>query len=439
MTFVRFRSGGLRLTLAALAIGAVALLGATAVAGVSGKSGGGGQGGGGAGGQSGTTLNAYKTAEGYWVRRLDYDWSVAKQATPTSLEIKRGETESVQYTITATRSGPAQTDVFGVTGQVCVTNGGGVATQGLKIVDQVQYQTGGGPYQAISGASQTIIPPLQLGPGETGCYDYAISFAPVAGATYRNTAKVTITNHSGYLREPFGPEVKADFGLPTSHAIVEVDNTAMVDDVQAVPPGFAAQTAQAFPVSFSQTGQVSFTKQVTNTSASCGQYAILGNTATLTEGTTGQTRQSAAQVRIYTGDCPTPTPVPTATPTPGTTGQGCTPGYWKNHTSVWVGYWPSQTVTSVFVPAAPYVSPVDTLLDALGYKGGKTAQGAAQSLLRSGVAALLNASNPAVNYPRTTGQILSDVNSALSSGDRNTMMSLASTLDLDNNLGCPLR
>ena len=441
MKTTRLRKLGLRISVAVLGVGLLAAIGATAVAGVSGKPSGD------SGGQSGTTLNAYKTADGFWVRRLDYDWSVTKQASPSSLEIQRGETRPVQYTITATRAAPTTTDIFSARGQVCVTNGGGVKTQGLKIVDQVQYQTGGGPFQDIPGATQTIVPPLQLLPGATGCYDYEVTFTPVSGATYRNVASVTITNHSGYLGQPWGPAPKADFALPSSYSLLEVDKNASVNDVQTVPAGLSAQTTQTFPVAFTESGQIAFTKQVTNTTAPCGVYLAVTNRAALTEGTSGQTRQSSAQVVVYTGACPTPTPIPTATPvpnptpppTPSAVGEGCTPGYWKNHTSAWVVYSPSQLVTGVFPVAAPYVGSTDTLLVALDYKGGKNVQGAAQTLLRSAVAALLNTTNPTVDYPRTTAQVLSQVSTALLSGDRNTMLSLASTLDTYNNLRCPLR
>jgi hypothetical protein len=64
--------------------------------------------------------------------------------------------------------------------------------------------------------------------------------------------------------------------------------------------------------------------------------------------------------------------------------------------------------------------------------------GGAKILLRAAVAALLNAGHSGVDYPRTTAEILADVNAALSSGNRNTMLALATALDDDNNLGCPL-
>ena len=75
---------------------------------------------------------------------------------------------------------------------------------------------GPGEYAPLSGASQTIIPAEQLAPGETKAYDYKVVFTPVVDALYRNVAHITITNHSGHLGTPFGPDPKADFRLPAS-------------------------------------------------------------------------------------------------------------------------------------------------------------------------------------------------------------------------------
>jgi hypothetical protein len=120
---------------------------------------------------------------------------------------------------------------------------------------------------------------------------------------------------------------------------------------------------------------------------------------------------------------------------------GCTPGYWKNHTNAWAGtgFTPGQTAGSVFSGASAFPSlAAKTLLQSLQGGGGSGLEGAAKILLRAAVAALLNAGHSGVNYPRTTAEILADVNAALSSGNRNTMLALATALDNDNNLGCPL-
>lgn len=120
--------------------------------------------------------------------------------------------------------------------------------------------------------------------------------------------------------------------------------------------------------------------------------------------------------------------------------QGCTPGYWKNHTGSWppTGYSTGQSVHSVFMTAIRFPALAgSTLLQALAFDGGPGDQGAAEILLRAGVAALLNAAHPSVAYPRSPESVIGDVNAALN-GTRDQMLALAAALDADNNRGCPL-
>ena len=118
---------------------------------------------------------------------------------------------------------------------------------------------------------------------------------------------------------------------------------------------------------------------------------------------------------------------------------GCSHGYWKNHTDAWIGFTTTQTVEGVFNVPDAFGLDSDSLLTALNYPGGKDLIGAARILLRQAVAALLNAAHPDVTYPRTAGQVIDDVNAALATtDDRATMLALASQLDADNNLLCPL-
>lgn len=129
--------------------------------------------------------------------------------------------------------------------------------------------------------------------------------------------------------------------------------------------------------------------------------------------------------------------------------QGCTPGFWKNpkHFALWTGYSPAQLVGSVFVVPATFADGTDgtslsssTLAQALAFQGGSTLNGASQILLRAAVAGLLNSTSSGVAYPMTTAQIISSVNAALASGDRNTIINLAAQIDAANNGlgGCPL-
>ena len=132
----------------------------------------------------------------------------------------------------------------------------------------------------------------------------------------------------------------------------------------------------------------------------------------------------------------------TITVTPSSPGvEGCSPGYWKNHADSWAatGYATSQVVQTVFNAAVLYPSlGFATLQQGLSFGGGSGAEGGARILLRAGIAALLNAAHPDVGYPRSSADVLAQVNAALASQSRNVMLALATSLDVDNNLGCPL-
>jgi hypothetical protein len=121
---------------------------------------------------------------------------------------------------------------------------------------------------------------------------------------------------------------------------------------------------------------------------------------------------------------------------PGT--EGCTPGYWKNHTDSWTTYTTSQTAGSVFELGSYPTHAGKTLLQTLDGGGGSGVDGALKTLLRAATAALLNADNPDVDYTMTSADIIDDVNEAIATGDRATILALAASLDADNNLGCPI-
>jgi len=123
--------------------------------------------------------------------------------------------------------------------------------------------------------------------------------------------------------------------------------------------------------------------------------------------------------------------------------EGCTPGYWKNHTEAWAdtAYSPTDTVGSVFtLPADLSSFNSETLLDALQGGGGPDLSGATQILLRAAVSGILNATDANVNYPTTAAKIIAHVNVALKSHNRDRILALATKLDGFNNGvgGCPL-
>jgi hypothetical protein len=126
---------------------------------------------------------------------------------------------------------------------------------------------------------------------------------------------------------------------------------------------------------------------------------------------------------------------------------GCTPGYWKNHTENWQEFKPGQTLASAFAASGVTVDlgkyANTTLLQALRLKGGSGEDGSTQILLRATTAALLNAAYDApegeefFGYPLRRGEILQRASTALA-GDRQDQIDLAAELDDLNNSDCPL-
>jgi hypothetical protein len=102
------------------------------------------------------------------------------------------------------------------------------------------------------------------------------------------------------------------------------------------------------------------------------------------------------------------------------------------------GYSPTQNLESVFDMPNEYGLDNYSLIEALSFDGGSESTDAAQILLRSAVSALLNSSSPDVDYQLTSAQVIDQVNSALASNSRSTILALATQLDQYNNQGCPL-
>jgi len=125
-------------------------------------------------------------------------------------------------------------------------------------------------------------------------------------------------------------------------------------------------------------------------------------------------------------------------PPPG--GEGCTPGYWKNHAGVhshskggqkkpsaWEGYDPTDSYDTTFGVTSSFGG---TLIDALTRGGGGE-----KALGRHAVAALLDAAHSGVDYDLTEAEVISAVQAAYSSGDFETTKDMLGAL---NEQGCPL-
>ena len=112
----------------------------------------------------------------------------------------------------------------------------------------------------------------------------------------------------------------------------------------------------------------------------------------------GQQRDSDYNDYIFWVD---PTPVQSGG------GQGCSPGYWKNHSAWPAPYTQSTPFGSVFANAFPG----KTLQQVLSQGGGGL-----NALGRQTVSALLNAASPGVSFELTTAQVISKFNAAYASG-----------------------
>lgn len=101
---------------------------------------------------------------------------------------------------------------------------------------------------------------------------------------------------------------------------------------------------------------------------------------------------------------------------------GCTPGYWKNHTERWAeaGYALDADFDTVF--GTDYFNPDITLEEAVNLGGGGN-----KRLARHGVAALLSAAHPDVDYPYSVAQVIA----AVRAGDADVLVGF-------NELGCPI-
>lgn len=123
-----------------------------------------------------------------------------------------------------------------------------------------------------------------------------------------------------------------------------------------------------------------------------------------------------------------------------TGGEGCTPGYWKNHAgiyshskggqqkpSAWEDYSPTDGYDATFGVTSSFGG---TLIDAAKRGGGGEI-----ALGRHAVAALLNAAHSGVSYAFTEAQVIALVQAAYASGD---FTGAKDQLATENEQGCPL-
>jgi uncharacterized repeat protein (TIGR01451 family) len=128
-----------------------------------------------------------------------------------------------------------------------------------------------------------------------------------------------------------------------------------------------------------------------------------------------------------------------------TGGEGCTPGFWKNHTSLWDGVG-SDDVTSTIqttdlfnatfgvTSAQSGLDDSVTLLDALSVSGSNLA-----ALDRQATAAIISADASGVNYPYSVAQVIAIYQDAVTPGGSYDINSALAALQAANELNCPLQ
>lgn len=121
---------------------------------------------------------------------------------------------------------------------------------------------------------------------------------------------------------------------------------------------------------------------------------------------------------------------------------GCPAPTWHADTGIWsgTGIAPDQRVKHVFSPSTRYGKVGEaTLRTALRFQEQAGLLGAAKSLVRQGVAALLNATHAKLEFAYTRAAVINQVGEALRSGDEAAIRALAATLRAANEGECPLR
>ena len=133
-------------------------------------------------------------------------------AATTAMAASNGTTLAASKTVDICKIDEAS---WRYSGEIAVWNSGAVATQGLIITDCIENKVGPGAF--TQHYCQGIVPgqsPAQIPPGTTQqtalLYRYSVEGAPLSG-TIRNSAQLTITNHSGSLGKPKGPNPKATY------------------------------------------------------------------------------------------------------------------------------------------------------------------------------------------------------------------------------------
>jgi len=349
-------------------------------------------------------VSVAKTAGTYYERV--WKWSIAKTGDTGAFSLAPGQSRAVGYTVAVASTG-TQDRAFAVSGTITVTNTGTVPATVNTVADADDF----GAADAVTCG--TLPRTLAVGEAMSCAYSQAIG-APAFGTTYQNTATASVARPGGGGDLAFGGG--ATFAFDGAAPNLKVDECVAVNDTFAGSGVTGNVCAGGGPKTFTYTRTFG-PGHITD----CGRTIGYPNTATAKG---SETDLSASWNVAVSYVC------------------GCTPGYWKNNT----GGWPVATGTLENSPfpasgVAPYVLSnktlgAYTLPQGLGFQGNSTVEGGAEILLRAASAAYLNARK--FGYAMSAADVTSQVNAALATNDRATLITLATKLDNYNNAGCPL-
>jgi hypothetical protein len=266
------------------------------------------------GANAGTTLSDVVTASCFNY----YDWTCTQASITDPVKdcYRPGDCEDLTATVAVAKGAHH----VGYSGTICVTNGGGKATDGLKVGAYLEYHASGGYDSSSCGVFGLESQYPVLAAGESHCYTYTINVS--AGClisdnnSYRVAGAVTILNHSGSIGEPKGPQGKSD-----SYDLCAPSNDCInVSYAPATPLNALSQpdasswtvnVTSTNPVNVCASGNVNFTVRFCDVSAPEGETFTFGGSADV-DGHTCSTQFAAAACIID---------------------HGCsyTQGFWKTH------------------------------------------------------------------------------------------------------------
>jgi hypothetical protein len=346
-----------------------------------------------------------KTATTYYERV--WSWSVDKNGDTGTLTLAPGQSKVVNYSVVVVNTGTTDRK-FSVAGTVTVANTGTVPATVNSVADVDDF----GAADVVSCGTL----PRTLAVAETMSCSYTQAIAaPTMGTVYQNTATASVAKPGGGADLTFSGG--APFSFDGASPNLRVDECVTVSDTYVGSPVTGSVCAAASPKTFTYArtfGPARITQ--------CGTTVSAPNTATA-KGTEANVSDSWNVDVSYV--C------------------GCTPGYWKNNTGGWPvatgvlesNPFPNAALSPVYLLSGKTLGAY-TLIQGLGFQGNNTVEGGAEILLRAGTAAYLNANK--FGYALTTAQVTSQVNAALGTQDRPTIIALATRLDSYNNAGCPL-